>query len=1145
MAQDYTAKFKVDISDLKKNIADANRDIKLANATFKSETAGMEKWEDDADGVAAKLKQLGTVLKSQETILENYREQLRRQEKASEESGEKVDELKKKLKELADNGVDKASDEYKQYEAELKSAIKAQESAEKQTDNLRIKVLNQEATVKKTEKAIRDFTSAEDKLGDEARDTADDVKKLDDSIEDAGEKSDKADGKLAKLGSTLATGLAAGVAAVTAAVASGITAFAKMTSSAAEYADEINTMSKVTGMGTDDLQAYKYAAELVDVSLDTLSGSMAKNVKSMSNAANGSAKYADAYKKLGIAVTDSNGELRDGEKVFWEAIDALGAIENETERDAIAMQLFGKSARDLNPLIEEGSARMAELKQEAQDMGAVMSQDSLDALNDFDDSMQRLKGGAEAAKNALGTILLPVLQDLADDGVELIGEFTRGINEAGGDWSKISDVIGDTVGKLSDRLIEEIPKIVEIGSEIVGSLADSLISAAPKLAQVAFDLIEKLAGKFLDALPKILDVGVEIILTIADGLSKTLPNLLKKITTEVIPKLIRSLLQAAPKLLKAAVELWKSLIKALPEIVKELARQIPNLIRDIGKFLKEGIPLLLKSGVELFKSLLTALGQVAIELVKAIPDTIAAIGKAVVDSIGGVLKWITGAGDEVDEQAQRVQEAVNKIYEGHQERMSQYKEEHDAIKENADTWDEFIEGQKQTANEELGKVGYYEGLLEELQLLVDKNGDVKKGYEERVEFIENELQKGFDIEIDNLDDLIDKNGKVKGSIWEVIEAKKAEIIIAQKEAAYEEALKRQSEIYKGLADTQGKIEKAKEEFTNAVRNYKEADLELGMAIEKGDKEAENSIRVRMAAAKAAAGASTLELTFLKANEEEYRNQLADTEYAIQDYQIAVENAQKGNYEAINTYTREEVKTFKETGDEKKAELERQITDEKNHIDTLEKLYKETGEEQFKDQKDLAEKKLKQAEDDLAAYNKSQKKGTEKGFEEVKKVLEKGAEEAEEIGKGFVGGLSKGISDTLSNQELMDTASNIAAIVKSAFQNMLETHSPSRFTERLGKYFVEGLALGIRENTESAVNQVGAFGKKITAKAKNMLNMGVDGLGGATSIAGYSGVYGVGQKTVNFTQINNSPKALSRLEIYRETQNILSLAKEVI
>lgn len=84
--------------------------------------------------------------------------------------------------------------------------------------------------------------------------------------------------------------------------------------------------------------------------------------------------------------------------MYWEAIDALGKIPNETERDAIAFQLFGKSAQELNPLINQGSAGMAELTDEAKRMSAVLSDETLEQLGKFDDSIQRLKAGGAAAK---------------------------------------------------------------------------------------------------------------------------------------------------------------------------------------------------------------------------------------------------------------------------------------------------------------------------------------------------------------------------------------------------------------------------------------------------------------------------------------------------------------------------------------------------------------------------------------------------------------------------------------------------------------------------------------------------------------------------------------------------------------------------
>lgn len=110
---------------------------------------------------------------------------------------------------------------------------------------------------------------------------------------------------------------------------------------------------------------------------------------------------------------NADGSMRDSDTVYWEVIDALGRMKNETERRCISYADTGKSAQDLNPLIEAGSARMNELGKEAQNAGYVVGDEMLSAYGAFDDQLQYLSVGATAAKNALGTVLLPVLTDLS------------------------------------------------------------------------------------------------------------------------------------------------------------------------------------------------------------------------------------------------------------------------------------------------------------------------------------------------------------------------------------------------------------------------------------------------------------------------------------------------------------------------------------------------------------------------------------------------------------------------------------------------------------------------------------------------------------------------------------------------------------
>lgn len=614
MANDYTAKFRVDISDLKKNISEAQKQIKLANATFKAETAGMEDWTKDADGLSKKLGQLKGVLSNQKTILSSYREQLERQQKAYDESGARVDELKTKLRQLAENGVDKASQEYKDYQTELRNAMKAQENSGKAIDDLKIKVQNQRAAVGKTEADIKKFTKAEEDLGNESEETAKDINKVDNSLEKVGKQSDITGGKIGALGKTFAKGLTAAVGAAAAAVGAGVAAMAKATQDAGKYADEINTLSQTTHMSTEELQEYKYAAELVDVSLDTLTGSMAKNVKSMANAQAGSAKYADAYKKLGVSVTDAHGNLRDGETVYWEAIDALGKIQNETERDAIAMQLFGKSARDLNPLINKGSKGIKALREEARRMGVVMSKDSLNALGEFDDTLQRLKGGASAAKNAIGLILLPQLKSLAGDGVKFLESFTGKLQEANGDWNKIGDVIGDGVKQISDVILEKLPTVLNIGADIIGNLGASILEALPTLSETAVDVVGQLAQFVVEAAPNVLSAGAEVVKNLVTGIKDNLKPLLETLTSEGTIK----------DIISTMIDLFSFVAQNAGDIIGPIVSAIPTMIAEVVKALTdpENVQSMIDGFFGMIGGILESAGDFAVKFVEALPDII-------------------------------------------------------------------------------------------------------------------------------------------------------------------------------------------------------------------------------------------------------------------------------------------------------------------------------------------------------------------------------------------------------------------------------------------------------------------------------------------------------------------------------------------
>ena len=442
------------------------------------------------------------------------------------------------------------------------------------------------------------------------------LQSLESQTKETGNAMDDAGNKAGGFGDKLKSGLAGAakaagvaVAAVGTAVVAGAKALTDFSVEGAQYADTILTDATVTGIATDKLQEYHYAAELIDVSTETLTKSMSKNIKSMASAAKGTGETAKAYQALGVSVTNSDGSLRDSQEVYWELIDALGTVDNETERDALAMQILGKSAQELNPLIEAGSARMEELGQQARDAGAVLSEDTLEAFGAFDDQLQYLKVNSEASKKALGTALLPMLTKLATTGNGLVTKFTKSLTEANGDIGLMADAVGQMIPDIIDTIVAALPEILSAAERIVSSLANGIIAQLPTIIQVGLQLISYLALGIAQALPELIPTIVDIVLQIVDtlldnidllvdaalalieglavGLIKALPKLIEKAPV-IIQKLIDALINNLPKLVLMGVDLViklvEGIIQNLPELVVAAGKIILSLVDGIVSF---------------------------------------------------------------------------------------------------------------------------------------------------------------------------------------------------------------------------------------------------------------------------------------------------------------------------------------------------------------------------------------------------------------------------------------------------------------------------------------------------------------------------------------------------------------------------------
>ena len=620
-------------SDFRKQIKNVNEQIKTLGSEMKVVEAAFEGQEKSEEALTAKSKVLTEEIGKQR---------------------EKVDLLTKGLKESAEK-----------YGENDERTLKWQQAVNNATAELN-KMENQ---LDKTTAELKDEASGADKAGDET--------------EEAGKQAKESEGNWKGLGDTVAAvgaAMAAAAAAAAAAIVSAGKALADFAVSGAAYADDLLTMSTVTGMSTEKLQELQYAADLVDVSVDTITGSMKKNLASMSKAAKGNEATAAAYKKLGVAVVDANGNLRDDETVYWELINALGQVEDETQRDVLAMELLGKSASDLNPLIEAGADKMAELADDAHKAGYVLGDEALGAFGEFDDQLRKLDKGAEAAKNAMGTILLPVLTDLAGEGVDLLGQFTNGILDANGDISKMGEVIDTVLPQVLDSIMAYLPELLDLAISIITAIADALLENVDVIIDAAADIVFSLFDGIMDNLPKILDAAVNLIITLAQGIIDNLPTIIEA-GISLILAVVKGLADALPELIPATVDAVLTIVDTLIDNLDLLIEAAIQLIVALAGGLIDALPRLLEKAPEIVVSLAEAiikaapkLLDAALQLILKLAEGLASFffkirdsGRAIVDEIKG------GFQEKVDNASQWGKDLIQNFVDGIKQRWENLK----------------------------------------------------------------------------------------------------------------------------------------------------------------------------------------------------------------------------------------------------------------------------------------------------------------------------------------------------------------------------------------------------------------------------------------------------------------------------------------
>lgn len=1189
----YTAKFKVDISDLKKNITEANKNIRMANAEFKAATAGMDDWKNSAEGINEKLKQLTKVLDSENAKLKSYQEQLERTAKAEEENSKRAEVLKKQYQEAAKQ-FGENSEECKKLQSALNAVEKEQEANAKGVEDLRIKILNQQATVGRTEKEFRNYQKQLENVENISKQAEGAAGDLSDSLKDVEGSAENATTGTEKLkeGFTVVKGVIASL------IAEGIkklsSEFVDLAKQAvnfsAEFESAMNTLQVQTGMSSKEMEKYNgimkemynknYGESFDDIAQSI--ATVAQNSKEVDPAkiqelTEGALTLRDAFgfevnetmraanmlmDQFGISGEEAYNLIAQGAQ---NGLNKNGDLLDTINEYAVHFKQTGLSAEDFFNMLENGAEKgtfsVDKLGDAWKEFG-IRAKDTTNTTTEAyeilglnaDEMRAKFAAGGESAKQATDTILTALFS--MDDAVK---QNQAGVDLFGTMWEDLGadaiKALSDTNGEITTtkNSLEEINKVQYSGFK------NELEQMGRELQTSVF---EPLAEKVIPQVKKFFDTLKN------SGALQSFSNILGDVAG-IFLQLANKLLPPALKLLEGILKNFKWLAPAVGAVVtafltyKKASKAIDGTNTSVG-LLAKGISNVC-GGIDL---------QIAKQtILNGLKSPWGALAVGVGTLITGLV--VLAANMETESSLLRKQ-----------------REEAEA---NIKARQELIDKQNEQIATGLGEIEQTQRLSAELDTLVDANGRVKEGYENRAQFIIGELNEALGTEYEMIDGQITEYDELKNQIDSLIEKKRAQIIVEAQEEAYKEAILNyqdkaieKQKLYNDLKDIEAQI--ANETDSQILRGLYQKQSETQKTYDAVSQEVSG-----------------------------YYNDIMT--YERNATLLASDNAE--DWKKIQT---DITATASNTTNAKREQLQQQLTADKDYLEQMKTAYAQTNDETLADMIKTKEESIANTQSQIDSMASTVNTGFPSVTSAWKAIMDGSATEVSSKAPFLKGAMAGNVDSTASGvsengwkisdalgttmtdgeQKIKDEKGNfetsgnwimeglkssinngsrgvlgaiggVASALVKRFNREMGIESPSKVMASAAKWIPEGVSKGIKDNSKVAVNQMKGFAVQMIDTAKttlkdgklsdafgaeiqsatdmiNKINLGSKAAGvlagtnhnlsSGTSLGYIGGASQSMQKEYNFYQNNYSPKALSRFDIYRQSKNLLSQARRV-
>lgn len=1246
-----TTKFKIDLSEFKRNITEANRQIRLVNSEFKKNTAGLDNWSKSTDGVSEKLKALNKVSELEKTKLENLQKQYELVSKEQGENSKSAQDLQIKINNQSAT-VAKAETQIKKFNEKLADLKAKEDESKTSSEKLKAEIESQSQKVDELKQSYINAVLEQGKNSESAKALKEELLKLSTSLndnkekyasakskaeeyagelKDVGDNAEDLDGSFTVAKGAMSTFVADGVEKV-------LDKLKEMVTDIGSVETAYNNFSNQTGIQGKKLQKYKGVLdELYDdgmgESYEDLSDVLSKIVQTT--------KETDPSKIKELAKNAI--VLRD--TFDFDVQESMRAVN-------MLMVQFGVSGEEAFNLIVQGVQK-----------GLNKNDDLLDSINEYSVHYKQLGYNADEFFNSLengtksGTFSVDKLGDAmkefgirtkdtatsTDEGFQLVG---LNVNKMRKEFAKGGKSAQSATKKTLKALfsMNDQVKQNQAGVDLFGTMWEDLgIDGVKALMNVNGQ-----ADKTKKSMQKINDVAYDDVDSQLKVLYRTVQTkLIKPILKDFLPDVedgIEWTIENLPTLEKLAKAVGGYILSIfVGKKVSAFATQITNLITTFST---------LRSTTE---------GLTTAQKLLNIAQSSNPIG-AIVTIAGTLVTTFM---------------ALNDLFGDNADKTSEMKSKHDelykSIDEETKKWKELKEERQKASQDNTNEFGYYETLLGKLQQITDKNGNVKKGYEERSKTITTTLSKALKLEIKNNGHVITSYNNVIQKIKDTIAMKRAEAQQSAFGESYENAVAKQKDAYSKLDEAttandkaqtalrseylklrtaQKKLEKYKKEhkgedyylqsgYSDLVSEVNGSQQKIDNSLSKTAKVTSKKFRdaqkdyldcvttiqnyenVTSAMAtgnidkinKAVANMTYNFVSAKNATLETLIQQKADFKKQYEGLKKAVEEGAPGvSQEMVNTAKSmvdkadKELTKLKNSGQyagealsdgikskkEKVSNTSKKVVDEAKTkaLHTAEGLFFAGTKGADKITEGLNKNKGKVSNSAKNAVGEAKKsadykaseffwtgkttvgeitKGINKNNSQVgnasKNTMNKAKKEANKVksnsvGENFISGLIEGLENNSLINQLIDSASSVAGTIVDTVKDWLGIHSPSRKGIWLSEMFGEGLVKGA-ENSEKAVSKAyantatNAYKSANQALNKNLeldpiftegLNQARANLANANRNISQAtkdkATSNVNNTTINntFNQTNNSPTPLSRMDIYRDTKNLIKQIK---